>query len=342
MAYQVEVVETGAVFEVNPEEKLLEAAARQGVKIYSDCEFGGCGTCRIKVVQGAVHYEDDFLPMSLSEEEHAEGFAAACQAHLSANIKISLANHLDELPEAHVMSLDVASVTPLCKGVRELRLRGDDLAQVSYLPGQYLNILVGDGRSRSFSMACATAQNNELRLFIREIAGGQFTQRLLPQLTPGQTLQVELPLGTFYYRERDWRPIVFIATGTGIAPIRAILESLLDNEDCPPIHVYWGMRTEEDLYQQAEFESWAPRLSDFVFTPVLSQPSANWTGRVGYVQEAVAADYVDASEPAFYLCGAPAMIEEATTKLKAQGAESDFIYADAFTFQHEQVVLESA
>lgn len=342
MAYQVEVVETGVVFEVNPEEKLLEAATRQGVKIYSDCEFGGCGTCRIKVVQGTVHYEDDFLPMSLSEEEHEAGFAAACQVCLSENIKISLANHLDELPEPRVMSLEVASVNPLCQGVRELRLRSDELAQVSYLPGQYLNILVGDGRTRSFSMASATASNNEVRLFIREVANGQFTQRLLPELRPGQALQVELPLGTFYYRERDWRPMVFIATGTGIAPIRAMLELFLDNEDCPPIHVYWGMRTEGDLYLQAEFESWAERLSDFVFTPVLSRPSAAWSGRVGYVQDAVVADYVDASEPAFYLCGSPAMIEDATSKLKEQGAESDFIYADAFTFQHDQVVLESA
>src|SRR5690606_22531811 len=116
MAYQVEVVETGVVFDVNPEERILEAAARQGIKIYSDCQFGGCGTCRIKVVQGSVHYEDDFLPMSLSEEEHAEGFAAACQAFAAENIKISLANHLDTLPETHSMSLEVVAVQALCPG----------------------------------------------------------------------------------------------------------------------------------------------------------------------------------------------------------------------------------
>ena len=341
MAYQVEVVETGVVFDVNPEERILEAAARQGIKIYSDCQFGGCGTCRIKVVQGSVHYEDDFLPMSLSEEEHAEGFAAACQAFAAENIKISLANHLDTLPETHSMSLEVVAVQALCPGVRELRLRGPQLAQTTYLPGQYLNILLSDGRTRSFSMAGATAVEAEVRLFIREIEGGQFTQRILPSLEPAQVVQVEMPLGTFYYRERDWRPMVFIATGTGIAPIRAILESLLDNEDCPPIHLYWGMRTEADLYLQAELEAWAPRLSDFEFTPVLSLPHVDWQGRVGYVQDAVATDYPDASEHAFYLCGAPAMIEDAISKLKMAGANPDFIYADAFTFQSEPVVAVS-
>lgn len=341
MAYQVEVIETGAVFEVNPEEKLLEAASRQGIRIYSDCEFGGCGTCRIKVVEGQVHYEDDFLPMSVSDEEHADGFAAACQAQVNSNLKISLANHIDSLPEVHALSLRVSSVRELCPGVRELRLHGEDLARATYLPGQYLNIQLEDGRARSFSMATATAQNNELRLFIREVEQGVFTQHQLPQLAVGQSLQVELPLGTFYYRARDWRPMVFVATGTGIAPIRAILESLLDDADCPPIYLYWGMRTEHDLYQLDEFNAWAERLSDFSFIPVLSQPETSWSGRRGYVQDAVCADHPDGSEFAFYLCGAPAMIADAQTKLKAIGAESDFIYADAFTFQHEQAVAEN-
>lgn len=341
MAYQVEVIETGVVFEVNPEEKILEAAARQGIKIYSDCQFGGCGTCRVKVVQGSVHYEDDFLPMSLSEEEHAEGFAAACQALATENIKISLANHLDTLPDTHVLSVEVVSVQAVCPGVRELRLQGAELAQIAYLPGQYLNILFNDGRARSFSMAGATATKGEIRLFIREIEGGQFTQRVLPHLEPAQVLQVEMPLGTFYYRERDWRPMICMATGTGIAPIRAILESLLDNKDNPPIHLYWGMRTEADLYLRDELEAWSARLGDFEFTPVLSQPSADWQGRVGYVQDAVAADYPDVSEYAFYLCGAPAMIDEATSKLKAAGAHPDFIYADAFTFQSESAVVSA-
>lgn len=335
MAYQVEVVETGIVFQVEPEETLLNAATRQGVRIYSDCQFGGCGTCRIKVVEGAVNYEDEFLPMSLSEEEHAEGFAAACQAMLHQNIKVSLANHIDELPPPQEITLQVEAVRELCKGVRELSLSGTALSEIDYLPGQYLNIHLDDGRVRSFSMANAKATDGKLILHIREINGGRFTQYELPHLTAGQNLKVTVPVGTFHYHERDWRQMIFIATGTGIAPLRAILESLLDNDDCPPIHVYWGMRNEADLYQNDEFLQWADRLTEFQFTPVLSNPSPNWQGKVGYVQDAVCADYVDLTEHALYLCGAPVMIQDAHAKLTAQGADEDFIYADAFNFQHE-------
>lgn len=337
MTYSVEVIETGVVFHVEPEEKLLEAATRQGIRIYSECEFGGCGTCRIKVVQGAVQYEDDFLPMSLSDEEHAEGFAAACQAMLSENIKVSLSNHIDVLPETQELSLEVAEVCELTQGVRKLVLQGAELTNVPYLPGQYLNILLDDGRSRSFSMSGATAQQGQVQLHVREIEGGRFTQSELPALPVGQRLQVQLPMGTFYYHERDWRPMIFMATGTGIAPIRAILESLLDDEDCPPVHVYWGMRRVEDLYLAQEFEQWASRLCDFNFTPVLSAPDSSWTGKTGYIQDAVCADYDDLSEHAFYLCGAPLMIQDARKKLLAQQADSRYIYADAFTFQHDSV-----
>lgn len=337
MTYKVEVIETGAVFQVEPEEKLLEAATRQGIRIYSECEFGGCGTCRIKVVQGAIKYEDDFLPMSLSDEEHAEGYAAACQAILCEDIKVSLSNHIEILPDVKELSLEVAEVNTLTIGVRELVLSGEALTELNYLPGQYLNVLLDDDRTRSFSMAGADASQGSLRLQIREIEGGRFTQTELPALERGQRLQVQLPLGTFYYHERDWRPMIFMATGTGIAPIRAILESLLDNDDCPPIHVYWGMRTAADLYLAQEFEQWASRLTDFVFTPVLSEPESGWEGKAGYVQDAVCSDYDDLSEHAFYLCGAPLMIQDARKKLLERQADSEFIYADAFTFQHELV-----
>lgn len=336
MAYQVKVVETGAVFQVEPEEKLLEAATRQGVRIYSECEFGGCGTCRIKVTEGAVQYEDDFLPMSLSDEEHVEGFAAACQALVTQDISISIANHLDVLPEPKTLPLQVESLSTPSQGVYELHLRSDALLESQYWPGQYLNILLADGeRARSFSMASATAKDGIIRLFIRDIEGGHFTQQVLPTLQKGQELQVELPLGNFYYRKRDWKPVILLATGTGIAPVRAIIESLIDDEDRPPLHLYWGVRKEADLHLMQELKTWAEHFPDFEFTPVLSNADADWTGRTGYVQDAAYEDYDDLSEYAFYMCGAPAMIQDAQSKLKDRGADSDYMYSDAFTFQHD-------
>ena len=335
MAHQVVVIETGDRFDVAPEETILQAAQRHGVRIYSECEFGGCGTCRIQVVKGSVQYEDDFLPMSVSGEEHEQGFAAACQARLNQDVEISLANHIVTLPATQELTLAVAKVQPLSQGIYQLVLEGEALRDIDYWPGQYLSIDVGDGRQRSFSMANASSAEGQLQLHVREVEGGMFTQQQLPTLQVGAPLQVTLPLGTFYYRDKDWRPMIFAATGTGIAPLRAILESLLDNEDCPPISLYWGMRTEADLYQQAEFESWASRLYDFEFIPVLSQPSAEWSGRTGYVQHAISSDFDDLSEHALYLCGSPDMINDARRHCAERGADAAFIYADAFNFQHE-------
>lgn len=335
MAHQVEVIETGESFNVAAEETILQAARRHGVRIHSECEFGGCGTCRIQVVQGSVQYEDDFLPMSVSDDDHEQGYAAACQARLNQDVKISLAQHIVSLPATQELSLEVAKIQPLCNGVHQLVLKSDALRTLEYWPGQYLNIDVGDGRHRSFSMANATCNNGEVQLHIREIDGGMFTQERLLSLQRGDFLQVAIPAGSFYYHEKDWRPMIFVATGTGIAPLRAILESLLDNEDCPPIRLYWGMRCEADLYQQAEFEAWASRLYEFEFIPVLSQPSAQWQGRVGYVQDAVASDFDDLSEHAIYLCGSPTMINDARRQFTERGAIAEFMYADAFNFQHE-------
>jgi CDP-4-dehydro-6-deoxyglucose reductase len=196
-----------------------------------------------------------------------------------------------------------------------------------------MNVVLPDGATRSFSMASAPA-GNLVDFHVRRIPGGRYTDQWLGQARPGAALEIEAPLGVFSYHEEDWRPMIMMATGTGIAPIKAILESLLDNDDCPPVTLYWGMRTEADLYLREQIEGWAGRLYEFNFVPVLSRAGADWQGRRGHVQQAVLADHGDLSEHAFYLCGAPAMVSEATTLLAGRGASLDHVYADSFTFQH--------
>lgn len=335
MAYRVDIKETGEQFWVEPQETILQAAQRQGVRIYSDCEFGGCGTCRIQVTRGKVCYEDDCLPMSIADEEHEQGHAAACQARLDADIEISLAAHRDDLPETRQVRAQVHSVERACQGIWRLILQLPQDVQVSFRPGQYLNILFEDGRARSFSMANADAAQGRIELHVREVEGGRFTQVCLPTLKAGDELLLELPLGVFYWRERDWRPMVMVATGTGIAPIKAILESLLDKDDCPPVSLYWGMNRPEDLYLAQEIESWAKRLCEFRFVPVLSHADESWQGARGYVQQQVCRDEPDLSGHAIYLCGSPVMIEQARGLFKEHGANEQFMYADAFNFQSD-------
>ncbi len=335
MSYQVRILERDETFQVEQDESVLDAAFRAGIKMPHECQFGGCGTCRIKVVAGSVRYED--FPMGLTEQEHCQGYALACQARPATDLTISAAGKGLEFAEAQCVDVCVESIEHLSADIARLTLQLPAGPVLDYRPGQYMNILLENGVSRSFSMAAPARPGNLVDLHIRRIEGGYFTDRLLGRLLKGAAMRIEIPLGTFCFHEADWRPMVMMATGTGLAPIKAILESLLDNDDCPPVWLYWGMRSEEDLYLRDVIESWAGRLYEFNFVPVLSRASSLWQGRRGYVQQAVMQDFDDLSEHAIYLCGSPGMIADAKSLLPQRGANLDYMYSDSFIFQHQSL-----
>jgi CDP-4-dehydro-6-deoxyglucose reductase len=329
--HRVVLLESGAVFETGPGEPLLAAALRQGVPLPHECTFGGCGTCRIKLVEGSVDYEE--MPLALSAEEAAQGFALACQARACGDLVISAGTAQDDLPPAQRCGATVDALNTLTPDIANLRLALDCDA-VDYAPGQYMNVILEDGSHRSFSMASLPA-GNRVDFHVRRIPGGRFTDRQLSALRVGDRLEVELPLGIFRYHAEDYRPLVMVANGTGLAPIKSILESLMDDPDCPPVSLYWGMRTQPDLYLAAEIARWGERLYDFRFVPALSRAGADWSGRRGHVQEAVIADLPDLSEHAIYICGSPAMISDAKRGFLAHGASLAHLYTDGFAFHHE-------
>ena len=337
MNYRVQWLQTQQSFDVGADESVLDAATRQGVVLPHECTFGGCGTCRMKVEEGSFAYADGELPLAMSDEEHAEGFALACQARAQSDLVISV----ETGPACSAPTLLRATVAEIRLHTQDIYHLALDLPGdhgVQYAPGQYLNICLPGGEHRSFSMS-SPQQGNRVTLQIRKIAGGRFTEQMLARTQPGDVLDVELPHGTFYYHAKDYQPMVFVATGTGFAPIKAILESRLDDEDCPPIHFYWGMRSEADLYLLDEIAAWAGRLYEFTFVPVLSRASDSWSGRRGYVQDAIAEDFGDLSEHSLYLCGSPSMIQEAKALLALSGAALDKIYSDSFVFQNEAVAV---
>lgn len=332
MADRVTLLESARQFTVEAEESILDAAVRAGVAMPHECTFGGCGTCRVKVVEGAVRYEE--FPMALTEAEHAQGYALACQARPMGDVILSIPARGPALPDPVRLTASLAQIRQACGDVLHLTLALPQGGLPEYRPGQYMNILLPDGSARSFSMASPPrADGTQIDFHIRRIPGGRFTDSVLASAAPGMPLQIEAPLGSFCYHEEDYRPLLMVATGTGLAPIKAILESLLDNPDCPPVKLYWGMRTEADLYMRDVIESWKDRLYEFEFVPVLSRADPSWTGRRGHVQDAVAEDYEDLSEHAIYLCGSPAMVAEAKAVFAQLGASMDHLYADSFTFQ---------
>lgn len=332
MSHQVQVLGTGETFDAAGEESILEAAERAGVRLPHECTLGGCGTCRIKLSAGKVRYDE--FPMALTEEEHAEGYALACQARCVSDVVIEPSARGIEFAPPFVTTARVAAIEALTPDIHRLILKLPEEAGLQYRPGQYMNVCLPDGSTRSFSMASACLSADQVDFHIRRVPGGRFTDQTLAALTPGECLDVELPLGTFCFHEDDWRPMILAATGTGIAPIKAILESLLDDVACPPVTLYWGMRTEADLYLKDVIESWAGRLCEFRFVPVLSRAGPAWSGRRGHVQDAILQDHSDLSEHAFYLCGAPEMIVAAKRAFAARGVDLAYVYSDSFTFQH--------
>lgn len=325
MAFRILLPGTDAAFTAEPGESLLDAADRAGVALLRDCQTGGCGTCRIRLLDGRVTYEE--MPFALTEEEAAEGFALACQARAASDLVIEPARSGPDLPPSALHQATVIGTERLAPDVTALRLSLPE--PLDYLPGQYANLLLPDGSPRSFSMA--TAPGGDLTFHIRHIEGGRLTRGILPTLAAGATLSLEAPLGGFVYRAADFRPLLFLATGTGIAPIRAILESLLDDGDCPPVTLYWGGRTLPDLYLRNEIASWAERLTEFRFVPVLSRAGDDWSGARGHVHDICLAETPDVTECAAYLCGSPAMIRDARGALLANGANPAFVYTEAFT-----------
>lgn len=328
MSHRVRLL-NGDGFEVAAGETVLQGALRSGVPLAHDCQLGGCGTCRARLIEGAVSYEE--WPFALTEEEAGEGFALMCQARPLGDLVIEPARTVEVLPPAGRHTAVIRMLAPLSPQVVHLTLEIPSCPSLAWRPGQHMNVVLDDGATRSFSMASAP-HDGRADFHIRKLDGGRFTDRALAAARPGDTLEVEIPCGSFVYHPEDDRPLVMVATGTGLAPVKAMLEGLMDNPDCPPVSLYWGARTVGDLYLHDAIAGWKSRLYDFNYVPVLSRAPAP-DCRSGYVQDAILADFEDLSEHAIYLCGSPMMIADALPALLGRGAARDRIYTEGFVTQ---------
>ncbi len=334
MSCRVTVAGSGETFTVGPGLSVLAAALEANLNLAHDCKSGTCGTCRVRLLDGAVEYREE--PMGLMPEEAEAGFALACQARplsdllIEAEVRPPLA-----APPSRCRAV-VRAVRRFSPDVTHLTLELPEAEDFAYLPGQHVAILMEDGRPRSFSMASAP-RGNRFDLHIRRIPGGAFTEGRLATLAEGETLDVEIPHGAFFLRRDDLRPLLMVATGTGLAPIKSILESLMaEPDECPPALLYWGGREAAALYLHDEIATWGSRLPDFDYRPVLSRANGVWEGRRGYVQDAVVADIEDLSDYAIYLCGSPTMVAAAKARFIERGASINHIYTDSFLFQHNR------
>lgn len=337
MSFEITIQPSGHTFTPETDETILEAALRQGFTLPYGCRNGACGSCKGKVVSGQVNY-GDHQPNTLTAEEKAQGLALFCCAKPLSKLVI-------ECREVGV-DKDIQIKTIPCR-VQKLEKISDDVALLSlklpasermqFMAGQYIDILLKDGKRRSFSLANAPHDDETLQLHIRHVAGGTFSEYVFSQMQEKAILRFEGPLGTFFLREDSEKPIIFLATGTGFAPIKSIVEHALHSNTQRTLTLYWGARHLPDIYMYDLPLEWQKAHPNFKFVPVLSQPNAadHWTGRVGHVQDCVLQDHADVSGVQVYACGSPSMVEAAHKKLVAAGLPNDDFFSDAFTFARD-------
>ena len=313
-------------YECSPEQTLLEAARLQGLALEHSCRTGRCGTCKAHVLRGATK---PLMPEeSLSDKERAEGvILTCCRAPLSC-VELDIED-LGELGRIRPKTLPcrIDSLRRVSSDVIELTLRTPPNAELEYVPGQYVEMIGRDSLRRSYSIANAPRKDGKLTLQIRKVANGQMSRYWFEQAGHDDLLRLEGPFGTFSLRRTSVSQLVLLATGTGIAPLKAMLEQLAsypEKNSYEQIHLYWGGRVEEDLYWRPEF----PELS-IRFVPVISRSNV-WAGARGHVQDVLLADQVDLNDSVVYACGSEAMIASARQSLTAAGLEEKRFYSDAF------------
>lgn len=335
----VKVLPSGHIFNVENHETILEAALRQGVSLPYGCRDGACGACRGKVISGEVDL-GNYQSRALSEQDRAAGYALFCCARPRTDVHIE-AREVVGANDLQIKTLPcrVEKIDKL-HDVAILTLKLPVSERLQFRAGQYIDILLKEGRKRSFSIANAPHDDTYLELHIRLQPGGTFSEYVFHHMKPREVLRFRGPLGTFFLREDSDKPIIFIASGTGFAPIKGIIEHTIHRGIQRPMVLYWGARTKADLYMLGLAEQWQRELAHFSFVPVLSEPlsSDHWQGRTGFVHQAVLDDFQSLAGHEVYACGAPVMVEAAhKTFIQERSLAEDEFFSDAFTLARDRV-----
>ena len=337
MSRTVTVLPAGHRFEVDESETVLAAAIRQGVGLPYGCQDGACGSCKCRWISGDFELASHQLK-ALSEDERNAGMVLTCRMLPHADVVIECA----ELPAA-----DMFPVRKMPCRVQEIRMAAPDVAvlrlqlpaneALRYHAGQYLQFILRDASRRSYSMANAPGPEPVVELHIRHMPGGKFTDQVFGSLKARDILRMEGPYGSFYLRDDGDKPLLLLASGTGLAPIKAMLEQLRAQASTRPATLYWGARKRADLYLLDWAREQAEQLDWLRFVPVLSEPDTDWQGRTGFVHRAVMEDLPDLSGHEVYACGSPAMVDAAREDfLGLCGLPEEAFHCDAFTSEADK------
>ena len=325
MTFEISIEDADINFSCNEGETILVAAERAGYIMPYSCRKGVCSSCEGWLSKGSVRQRS-------KEIAGPAGRVLFCTANPTSDLVVRprrIQRH-DPLARKKI-SARVFRVSRPADDVAVLQLRFPASIRAKFKAGQYLRIKMPDGDERSFSMANAPQESDGVQLHIRHVPGGAFSERVLASLQLNDKLEIEVPFGDFHVREDDQAKFVFVATGTGFAPLKSIIDDMIRRRTSREVCFYWGGRRRADLYLAETCETWARRHPWFTFIPVLSEPDPDWKGRRGLVHTAVLDDIPDLADWHAYACGNPMMIEAARNDFVALGRlPEDHFYADAF------------
>ena len=342
MSFTVTVQPSGRVFSVDRDEPILSAAIRQGVGLPYGCKDGACGSCKSRLLEGRVIH-GVHQAKALSADEEAQGWILTCQAAPQTDVVVE-ARTVPGAGEFTIrkMPTRVTSIAKPAPDVAILQMQLPANDRLQYHAGQYIEFILRDGVRRSYSMANAPhtqGQQPGIELHLRHLPGGLFTDHVFGAMKEKEILRMEGPFGSFFLREAPTKPMILLASGTGFAPIKAIIEHLQHTGSQRHAALYWGCRSRQDLYMHDWAVQAAQALPTLTYIPVLSEPRPDdaWTGRTGLVHHAVMHDHPNLLQHQVYACGAPIMVDSAQRDFVMKcGLPDDEFYADSFTSEADK------
>ena len=344
MTYTITVQPSGRSFEAEPAETMLAAGIRQGIGLPYGCKDGACGSCKCKKISGTVTH-GPHQDKALSAQEEADGYVLTCCGTATSDVVLESrqVTHAGAFP-IKKMPARVATLEKLSPDVVRLKLQLPANDIIQYHAGQYVEFILRDGARRSYSMANAPHTLIEsgapmVDLHIRHMPGGKFTDHVFGAMKEKEILRIEGPYGSFHLQESP-KPIVLLASGTGFAPIKAIIEHMQFMGITRDAVLYWGGRRPHDLYMDEWVKARCAEMPHLKYVPVVSDalPEDGWSGRTGFVHLAVLQDLPDLSGHQVYACGAPIVVDSARKDFveKAGLPEHEF-FADAFTSEADKL-----
>lgn len=325
MNHKITILPLDTAFNTDAELTILQNALQSNIILEHSCGTGQCGACKAKLLTGNIEFDDKYN--ILTESERSNGIFLTCTSKALSDVQME-AEYLPELAGIQKKTVPgkIDSVDFPVPDVAVLRLRLPPTANLNYLPGQYLDLMY-NGITRSYSIASAPSECNMLELHIRKVENGKFSHFVFNEFKPNLLLRMQGPIGTFFVRDNE-KPLIFLAGGTGFAPVKAMVESLIKQDDKRAIHIYWGARTRHDIYSNLP-EQWSLKYPHIKSHIVISDDE-QWEGRSGFVHQAVLNDFDRLNEFVVYACGAPAMINIARKTFIEKGLDEHSFIADAF------------